>query len=57
MATYRKNRAFTPTPDEHVLKQIRRRLDDFLSILEQHLQKNLFAIGDRPTIADISMMA
>ena len=49
--------AFTPSPDEHVLKHFRRRLDDFLSILEQHLQKNAFAIGDRPTVADISMMA
>ena len=57
MATYRYYRAFTPSPDEHVLKHFRRRLDDFLSILEQHLQKNAFAIGERPTVADISMMA
>ena len=57
MATYRFFRAFTPSPDEHVLKHYRRRLDDFLSILEQHMQKNAFAIGDRPTVADISMMA
>jgi glutathione S-transferase len=34
-----------------------RRLDDFLSILEQPLQKNSFAIGERPTVADISRMA
>jgi len=34
-----------------------RRLDDFLSILEAHMQNNAFAIGERPTIADISMMA
>src|SRR6187200_3277524 len=45
MATYRFFRAFTPSPDKHVLKHYRRRLDDFLSILE------------RPTVADISMMA
>jgi glutathione S-transferase len=57
MATYRFLRAFTPSPDEHVLKHYRRRLDDFLSILEQHMQKNTFAIGERPTVADISMMA
>jgi glutathione S-transferase len=57
MATYRYYRAFTPSPDEHVLKHFRRRLDDFLSILEQHMQKNSFAIGERPTVADISMMA
>ena len=52
MATYRYFRTFTPSPDEHVLKHFRRRLDDFLSILEQHMQKNAFAIGERPTVAD-----
>ena len=57
MATYRFFRTFTPSPDEHVLKHYRRRLDDFLSILEQHMQKSAFAIGERPTVADISMMA
>ena len=57
MATYRYFRTFTPSPDEHVLKHFRRRLDDFLTILEQHMQKNSFAIGERPTVADISMMA
>jgi len=57
MATYRFHRTFTPSPDPHVLNYFRRRLDDFLSILEQHLEKNAFAIGDRPSIADISMMA
>jgi glutathione S-transferase len=40
-----------------VLKHFRRRLDDFLSILERHVAQNAFAIGARPTIADISMMA
>ena len=57
MATYRYFRTFTPSPDEHVLKHFRRRLDDFLSILEAHMQKHAFAIGERPTVADISMMA
>lgn len=57
MATYRYFRTFTPSPDEHVLKHFRRRLDDFLSILEAHMQKNAFAIGGRATVADISMMA
>jgi glutathione S-transferase len=57
MATYRFFRAFTPNPDPQVLKHFRRRLDDFLSILEQHVAQNTFAIGARPTIADISMMA
>ena len=57
MATYRYYRTFTPAPDAHVQKHFRRRLDDFLSILDQHLKTNAFAIGTRPTIADISMMA
>jgi glutathione S-transferase len=57
MATYRYARAFTPAPDPQVLKHFRRRLDDFLSILEHHVANNAFAIGDRPSIADISMMA
>jgi glutathione S-transferase len=37
MATYRYARAFTQSPDPHMLKYFRRRLDDFLSILEQHV--------------------
>jgi len=57
MATYRFYRTFTSSPNEHVLKHYRSRLDDFLSILEQHMQDNAFAIGVRPTVADISMMA
>lgn len=57
MATYRFSRTFTPSPDQQVLQFLRRRIDDYLSILDQHLQQNAFAIGDRPTIADFSMMA
>jgi glutathione S-transferase len=57
MATYRFLRTFTPSSDPHVLDYHRRRLDDFLAILEQHLARHAFAIGDRPTVADFSMMA
>jgi glutathione S-transferase len=57
MATYRFLRTFTPSFDPNVLKFLRRRLDDFLGILDSHLQQNDFAAGDRPTIADISMIA
>jgi glutathione S-transferase len=57
MATYRYYRAFTASPDAAVLAFLRRRLDDFLGILNGHLQDRAFAIGDRPTIADISLMA
>ena len=57
MATYRYMRTFVPSGDPTVLKHFRRRLDDFLGILETHLQQNAFAIGAKPTVADISMMA
>ena len=57
LATYRFHRAFTPNPDPQVLKYFRRRLDDFLSILDQHLKTNAFAIGERATVADFSLMA
>lgn len=57
MATYRFLRTFTPRPDPQVLAFLRRRIDDYLSILDGHVQKSAFVAGDEPTIADISMMA
>jgi glutathione S-transferase len=57
MASYRFMRTFIPSGDPAVLKYYRKRLDDFLGILEAHMQQNAFAIGARPSIADISMMA
>jgi glutathione S-transferase len=57
MATYRYNRTFTPSPDAHVQKYFRKRIDEFLEILEQHVARHAFAIGDKPTVADFSMMA
>ena len=57
MATYRFLRTFSPSADPRVLAYLRRRLDDFLSILDQHVSQNAFAIGDRATVADLSMMA
>jgi glutathione S-transferase len=57
MATYRYYRAFTASADAAVLAFLRRRLDDFLGILNRHLQDRAFVIGDQPTIADISLMA
>src|SRR5215472_6273197 len=56
MATYRFQRAFTPSPDPRVLAFLRKRLDDFLGILEQHLRRRPFAVGERPTVADLSMI-
>ena len=56
MATYRFQRAFTPSPDPQVLAFLRRRLDDFLGIVEQHLVHRPFVVGARATIADLSMI-
>ena len=57
MATYRFMRTFTKSADPQVLKFLRWRLDDFLSVLDAHVRENAFAIGERATIADFSMMA
>jgi len=57
MATYRFMRTFTPSGDPAVLQFFRRRIDDYLGILEGHLKQSAFAIGARPSVADISMMA
>ena len=57
MATYRFARTFTKNSDPQVLAYFRKRLDEFLGILEAHMTHNAFAIGERPTIADFSMMA
>src|SRR5947199_1600870 len=57
MAAYRFMRTFIPNGDPQVLKHFRYRIDDFLGILQQHLARNDFAIGAKPSVADISMMA
>ena len=57
MATYRFHRTFTRSPDPQVLAYFRKRIDDFLGILEQHMQRNAFAIGNKPSVADFSMIA
>lgn len=57
MATYRFMRSFMPKPDPHVLTYFRRRLDDFLGILEKQVVSSAFVAGAGFTVADISMMA
>ncbi|RZN35921.1 glutathione S-transferase family protein [Bradyrhizobium sp. Leo121] len=57
MATYRFQRAFMPSPNPDVLKFLRGRIDDYLGILERHLQDKAFVLGERPTVTDFSMMA
>lgn len=57
MATYRFMRTFLSKPDPQVVTFFQRRIDDYLSILSAHLAAHGFAVGGRPTVADISMMA
>jgi glutathione S-transferase len=57
MATYRFHRAFTPSPDPHVLTFFRNRLDDFLGIVERQVRDRPFIAGNQPTVADLSMIA
>ncbi|WP_370153633.1 glutathione S-transferase family protein [Ferrovibrio sp.] len=57
MATYRYLRTFTPKPDPQMLAFLRRRIDDFLGILDRHLQESAFVAGAQPSIADLSMQA
>jgi glutathione S-transferase len=59
IATSRISTDFTEIPQSAVLRAIsflRRRIDDFLSIIEAHLHNRSFVVGDRPTIADLSMV-
>ncbi len=56
MATYRFLRTYTQAPDQQVLAFLRRRLDDYLRILQGHLETRAFVAGDRPTVADLSMI-
>ena len=55
MAAYRYRRAFTTSPDPQVQAYMRGRIDDFLGIVERQVEDRPFVIGDRPTVADLSM--
>ncbi len=57
MASYRFLRTFTKDADPAVLRWQRRRVDDFLSILEAQLVERAFIVGDEATIADLSLCA
>ena len=55
-ATYRFNKAFGATPpDPAVMAWLRGRLDNAFGIVETHLRSRTFMVGERPTIADISL--
>ena len=57
MATYRFLRTFARGVDPVILKWMRRRLDDYLAILEGHVRDHRFLAGQRATIADLSTSA
>ena len=56
-ATYRFLRTFSKDADAAVLAWHRRRVTDFLGIVDRHVADRPFVIGDRLTIADLSMCA
>lgn len=54
-ATLRFLHTFTKSADPAVIEFLSTRSNGALKILDQHLVDRQFAIGDRPTIADLSM--
>jgi glutathione S-transferase len=57
MATYRFQRAFTPSPNPDALKFLKDRLDQFLDVLEGRLSRQPFVVGERPSVVDLSASA
>jgi len=57
MAAYRYMRAFVEHSKPDVLAYHKRRVDDFLTILETRVAAAPYVVGDAPTIADLSMCA
>ena len=56
LASYRWLRNFaSPASDEAVLTYLRGRAAGAIDILERHLQARTFVVGERLTIADVSM--
>jgi glutathione S-transferase len=54
-ATLRFLRGVKRFPESPVTEFLRGRATDAYSIVDRHLEKNAFLIGDRPTIADFSL--
>ena len=56
LATYRFLRAFAqPAPDAKVVEFLKARFDAAAAIVDTHLAKSKFMIGDQPTTADFSL--
>jgi glutathione S-transferase len=57
IGTYRFLRCFAKPPgDPIVIKFLKARIDGSLGILDKHLADRLYILGDKPTIADISLV-
>ena len=55
-ATYRFMKAFGPAaPDPAVMAFLKTRIDSAHAIVDKHLATQRYIVGDRPTIADISL--
>jgi glutathione S-transferase len=54
-AMHRVQNAFTPGADPAVLSFLRSRAESTFAIVERHLARRAFIIGERPTIVDFSM--
>lgn len=55
-ATLRFMKSFSPVePNAEVMKFLRGRVDNAYGIVEKHLARHDYIVGDAPTIADISM--
>ena len=54
-ATYRFMRTFAKDPDPAVLAEFRRRAETAWGVLDLHLGERRYVVGDRLTIADISL--
>jgi glutathione S-transferase len=55
-ATYRFLKSFLPqAPSPDVMTLLKTRFDNALAIVEKHLGKSKFLVGDQPTIADFSL--
>lgn len=57
VGTYRFLRRFAKPPgDPIVIKFLKTRIDGSLRILDKHLADRLYILGDKPTIADLSLI-
>jgi glutathione S-transferase len=55
-ATWRYMKSFAATaPDPTIAKWLRGRIDNAFGIVDKHLARNAFVVGDAPTIADLSL--